>query len=203
MSALKQLTAALRPRVGKGAARAARRAGTVPAVIYGGGQAPVAIALDYKTVHKLIYAGHFKTTIFEITIDGKKERAIPRDYQLDPVKDFPVHVDFLRLAEGATVRVEIPVHFKNQEASPGIKRGGVLEIVNHSILLVCPAEKIPEAIEYDLTGKEIGDVVHTADLTLPVGARAASSAKDLTIATIVSASSDSDEAASAEAPASA
>ena len=128
MSDMKQLKAVARDRVGKGAARAVRRQGQTPAVIYGGGQAAEPIALDSKQARQLIFAGHFLTTVFEIDVDGRTTRAIPRDYQLDPVKDFPVHVDFLRLAEGQSIRVEVPVHFVNHEASPGLKRGGTLRV---------------------------------------------------------------------------
>ena len=123
-SAIKQLKASARAQGGKGAARAVRRANRIPAVIYGGGEAPQPISLDQKEAQLLIFAGHFLTTLFEIEIDGKKQRAIPRDYQLDPVKDTPLHIDFLRLKEGQKIRVEVPVHVLNQETSPGVKRGG-------------------------------------------------------------------------------
>jgi ribosomal protein bL25 (Ctc-form) len=133
MASMKQLDAEKRERVGKGAARATRRDHRVPAVIYGGGQAPVSISLDYNRTNQLIYAGHFLTTVFEIKVADETIRAIPRDYQLHPVKDTPVHVDFLRLAVGSTIRVEVPVHFINHEASPGLKQGGALNIVRHAL----------------------------------------------------------------------
>ena len=123
-SATKQLQASARAQGGKGAARAVRRAGRIPAVIYGGGEAPQPISLDYNQAQKLIFAGHFLTTLFEIDLDGHKIRVIPRDYQMDPVKDLPMHVDFLRLKAGQKIRVEVPVHVINQDASPGVKRGG-------------------------------------------------------------------------------
>jgi len=124
MAATKELAATVRSGTGKGAARSVRREGRIPGVIYGGGEPPQPIALEYRTLNKLIYAGHFLTTIFEIDVAGAKERVIPRDYQLDPVKDQPLHVDFLRLKAGSTLRVEVPVRFLNQETAPGIKRGG-------------------------------------------------------------------------------
>ena len=132
-SAIKQLKASARTQGGKGAARAVRRANRIPAVIYGGGEAPQPISLDQKEAQLLIFAGHFLTTLFEIEIDGKKQRAIPRDYQLDPVKDFPIHVDFLRVAKGQTVTVQVPVHVVGQEASPGLKNGGAMQIVEHTV----------------------------------------------------------------------
>src|SRR4051812_26137025 len=128
MSDLKQIQAVARDRAGKGAARAVRRQGQVPAVIYGGGEAAEAIALDFNQTKQMIFAGHFLTTIFEIDVNGKKTRAIPRDYQLDPVRDFPVHVDFLRLSEGQTLPVTVPGHVAGQENSPGLKRGGPLRV---------------------------------------------------------------------------
>ncbi len=144
MAETKKLAAAVRSGTGKGAARSVRREGRIPAVIYGGGEAPTPLSLDNKTVTQLIFAGRFLTTIFEIDIDGKTERAIPRDYQLDVVKDTPLHVDFLRLKPGSRLRVVAPVHFINHEAAPGLKRGGSLNIVYHSVELWVPADNIPE-----------------------------------------------------------
>src|SRR3954451_8474183 len=132
MAAAKQLQAVARDRAGKGAARAVRRQGRVPAVIYGAGQPPEPIALDFNLAKQLIFAGRFLTTVFEIDVEGRKTRAIPRDYQLDPVKDLPVHIDFLRLAEGQAIRVTVPVHIVGQETSPGVKRGGTVQIVEHT-----------------------------------------------------------------------
>ncbi len=129
MAETKKLAATVRSGTGKGAARSVRREGRIPAVIYGGGEAAQPISLDYRDLNKLIYAGHFLTTIFELDIEGRTERAIPRDYQLDVVKDFPLHVDFLRLKPGSRLRIEVPVHFINHEAAPGLKRGGSLNVV--------------------------------------------------------------------------
>jgi large subunit ribosomal protein L25 len=202
MSSMKQLAAKRRERVGKGAARAARREGRVPAVIYGSGQAPVSISLDYKETNTLIYAGHFLTTVFEINVDGEKFRAIPRDYQLDVVKDTPVHVDFQRLIAGSKIRVKIPVHFTNQEAAPGIKRGGALNIVEHSIEMMVPADDIPDSITVDLTGLEINHSVHISAVNLPAGCKPTTSG-DFTIASIGAPSGYKEELAAAAAAATA
>ena len=184
MAATPVLSATPRARVGKGAARAARRQGLVPAVIYGAKEPPLPINLAYKDISARISGGGFLNTVLDVEVDGAKTRVIPRDYQLDPVRDFPVHVDFLRIAEGATVTVEVPVHFINQEASPGIKRGGVLNIVRHTVELVCPADRIPDHLTVDLTGLEINDSVHISAVTLSADARPTITDRDFTIATI-------------------
>jgi large subunit ribosomal protein L25 len=185
MASTKQLDAMPRERVGKGAARAVRRDHRVPAVIYGGGQAPVSISLDYNRTNQLIYAGHFLTTVFEIKVGGGEAiRAIPRDYQLHPVTDKPVHVDFMRLAAGATIRVEVPVHFINQDAAPGIKRGGSLNIVRHAVELVVPAEAIPDSLTADLTGLDFNDAIKISAITLPPNTKTVIQGRDFTIATI-------------------
>lgn len=185
MTAVKQINASARDRVGKGAARAVRRQGLVPAVIYGGGQPPVSIALDFNQTKQLIFAGHFLTTIFEVEVGSQTHRVIPRDYQLDPVKDTPLHVDFLRVNRNATVEVEVPVHFINHEASPGLKAGGTLNIVRHAVELSVAADAIPEALTVDLTGREIGDSIHISAIALPAGAEPTITDRDFTIATIV------------------
>ncbi|WP_029352512.1 50S ribosomal protein L25/general stress protein Ctc [Bosea sp. 117] len=204
MTAIKELKATARAKVGKGAARAERRAGRVPAVIYGDGKAPLGISLDYTEITRTIYAGHFLTTLFNVDVEGEKHRVIPRDYQLDPIKDLPLHVDFLRVAIGATLEVDVPVHFVNAEASPGIKRGGTLNIVSHTVALNVPADAIPDAINVDLTGREIGDSVHLSSVALPAGVTSAIHGDD-TLATIVAPSglkeAEADEAAAAAAAA--
>jgi large subunit ribosomal protein L25 len=169
MSVAKDLTATKRTRAGKGAARAERRQNRVPAVIYGGNEPPLPIALDYATVNQRIYAGHFLSTVVEIDVEGTKIRAIPRDYQLDVVTDRPVHVDFLRITAGVKIRVDVPVHFKNRELSPGLKAGGVINIIHHAIEVMCPPDEIPAEIMVDLAGKAIGDSIHISELTLPPG----------------------------------
>lgn len=184
MSAMKQIKASARAGVGKGAARAVRREGNVPAVIYGGKEPVQPITLAFKETQKLIFAGHFLTTIFEIDVDGKKVRAIPRDYQLDPVRDFPLHVDFLRLSEGSTIKVEVPVHVSGQDVSPGLKRGGALQIVEHSIELNVPADNIPDSIDVSVATLNMGESIHIKDLTLPTGSKAVSR-ENLTLVTIV------------------
>ena len=183
-AATKELAATVRSGTGKGAARSVRREGRVPGVIYGGGDAPQPITLDYKTLNHLIYAGHFLTTIFEIDMGGKKERAIPRDYQLDVVKDTPLHVDFLRLKAGSTLRVEVPVHFINHETCPGIKKGGSLNIVRHTIPMRVPADAIPEALTVDLASLDINDTVHMSEIVVPEGCRPMVQEKNFTVASI-------------------
>ena len=195
MSATKQLKAVARDRVGKGAARAVRRQGQVPAVIYGGGQDPAAIALDANQTRQLIFAGHFLTTVFEIDVDGAVTRAIPRDYQLDPVRDFPLHVDFLRLDAGQAIKVVVPVHVVDQEKSPGVKRGGTVQVVEHSVELLVPSDAIPDAIEVSVATLDIGGSIHLSDVTLPQGAKPAGQDD----ATLVSMSTPSGLGAEAEA----
>lgn len=171
MSAAKELKATARPRAGKGAARAARREGLVPAVIYGGNQPPLTIALPFKDVNQRIYAGHFLSTVFEIDVDGTKIRAIPRDYQLDVVRDTPLHVDFLRVVAGSTIRVDIPVHVRGQDQSPGVKAGGVVNLIHHTIEVTCPPDAIPDGIDVDITGTNIGDTIHVSQITMPAGVK--------------------------------
>jgi large subunit ribosomal protein L25 len=199
MSDVKQLKAVARDRVGKGAARAVRRQGQVPAVIYGGGQPPQAIALDFNQMKRLIYAGHFRTTIFEIDVDGSTVRAIPRDYQLDPVKDFPIHVDFMRVAAGSTVTVEVAVHVVGQEKSPGMKRGGALNVVRHAVELIVPADGIPDFVEADVSTLDIGDSLHISAVKLPAGAKPTITDRDFTILSITATAGmrDADEPAEA------
>ncbi len=206
MTAIKELKAVARERAGKGAAREERRAGRVPAVIYGEKQDPITISLEHKEITRTIYAGHFLTTLFLIEVDGKKHRVIPRDYQLDPVKDLPLHVDFLRVSAGARVTVEVPVHFVKQEASPGLKAGGTLNIVHHAVELDCPAESIPDHVSVDMTGVQLGASLHLSSITLPEGVVSALTGDD-TLATVVAPSglkdAEADDAAAAAASAAA
>jgi large subunit ribosomal protein L25 len=199
MATALELKAQARPGVGKGAARALRRQGLVPAVIYGDKKDPLPVAIAYKDAHKHIYAGGFLSHVITLDVDGQKHRVIPRDYQLDPVKDFPIHVDFLRVGAGTTLHVEVHVHFINEEASPGLKRGGVLNIVRHTVELSCPADAIPEEIVVDLTGKEVGDSIHIGSVTLPAGVTPVVHERDFTIATIVAPSGLKSEDAEAAA----
>lgn len=176
MAEAKSLAASVRSSVGKGAARSVRREGRIPGVIYGGGEPPTPIALSWHEINKLIYAGGFMTTTFDIEVEGRVERAIPRDYQLDPVKDRPLHVDFLRLKAGQKIAVEIPIHVTGQEESVAIKNGGVVNIVRHVVELTVAADAIPESVTVDVTTMEIGDGIHISELKLPRGARLANEA---------------------------
>ena len=185
MAAIKQLAAVTRSGTGKGAARSVRREGRVPAVIYGGGMKPEPISVDYKDVNKLIYSGHFLTSIFELDVGGRKERVLPRDYQLDVVTDRPVHVDFFRLIPGSRVRIAVPVHVENREASPGLKKGGAVNLVLHNVEVMAPADNIPESLTIDLTGLDFHDSVHVSDLTLPEGCKPVGAKGDPTVVTIV------------------
>ena len=193
MATVKELKATARPKAGKGAARAERRAGRVPAVIYGDNQPPVTISLDDKALRTNIFAGHFLTTIFNIDLEGKKHRVIPRDFALDPVKDFPLHVDFLRLGEGATIRVSVPLHVIGAETSPGVKRGGTVNIVNHTVELEAAVESIPQFIEVDVSKLEINNSVHLSEVQLPKGVKALSR-DDQTLVTVVPPSGYGEEA---------
>jgi large subunit ribosomal protein L25 len=203
MASAKQLKATARSRAGKGAARAERRAGRVPGVIYGDGKPPLNISVDHAELKQRIYAGRFLTTIYELQVDGATHRVIPRDFQLDPVKDLPVHVDFLRLGEGAQIRVRIPVHVINTDQSPGVKRGGTVNIVAHAVEVVCSADEIPEAINVDVSGLEINYSKHLDEIALPPRVRVVGRA-DQTLVTIVPPSGYAEEMkAAAEAAAAA
>ena len=184
MSQTYELTAELRDGVGKGAARAVRRQGKIPAVIYGDKKPPIPISLPLKETTLRLQAGGFLTHILNVDVGGETIRVIPKDYQLDPVRDFLLHVDFLRIGEGARLTLDIPVHFLNEEASPGLKRGGALNIVRHTVELYVPVDRIPEFIEADLTGLDIGDSLHISAVTLPEGVTPTITDRDFTIATI-------------------
>jgi len=193
-----ELKAEAREQVGKGSARAVRRNGQIPAVIYGDKQPPLPIALSWKEVYYKIHGGGFLTTVATIDVGGKKIQVLPKDFQLDPVSDSPVHVDFLRIGKNTEVNVQVPVHFTNEEKSPGIKRGGVLNIVRHEVEFHCPANAIPEFIEIDLSGSEIGDSFHISAVKLPKGVRPVIADRDFTIATIAGSSAMKSEASEAD-----
>jgi len=171
--------------VGKGAARALRREGLIPAVIYGDKKPPLPVSISYNEALKRIYAGGFLSHVITLEVDGEKHKVIPRDYQLDPVKDKPLHVDFLRVGAGARINVQVAVHFVGEDKSPGIKRGGVLNIVHHTLELSCPADAIPEQVTVDLAGLDIGDPIHLDAVQLPTGVQLHGHEIDPTVATIV------------------
>lgn len=200
MATVKELKATARPAGGKGAARAERRAGRVPGVIYGNNQPPVTISVEDAELRQRILAGRFLTTIYDIDLEGKKHRVIPRDFHLDPVRDFPIHVDFMRLGEGATIRVSVPLHIQNAEAAPGVKRGGTINIVTHSIELECSVDNIPQYIEADVSSLEISHSLHLSDVKLPKGVRSLSR-EDATLVTIVPPSGYAEEIKAAAAAA--
>ena len=205
MAQVQELKVETRAGTGKGPAFQARSKGLIPGVIYGGKGEPENVAVDGRTLERAVEAGHFLTTLFMLDVAGKKTRVIPREVQLDPVSDRPVHVDFMRLAEGASVRLDIPVHFNGQESSPGLKKGGVLNIVRHSIALLCPAEKIPNTIEVDVAKLDINESIHISALTLPEGVKPVIRGRDFTVCSIVAPTSVLEEqraaAAAAGAPA--
>ncbi|TCJ37415.1 50S ribosomal protein L25/general stress protein Ctc [Parafrankia sp. BMG5.11] len=185
MSDALTLPAEARERAGKGASRVLRREGRVPAVIYGGKEEPTPIHVEAKELVRQLGTGHFMNSIVMIDIGGRSVRAIPKDVAFDPVSDRPIHVDFLRLSKDSKIQVAVPVLFTNEEASPGLKRGGVLNVVRHELELVCESDKIPDDITIDVTGKEIGDSIHISEVTLPAGAESAITDRDFTIATLV------------------
>ena len=183
-----ELKAEAREGVGKGSARLVRRNGKIPAVIYGDKQPPLPIAVDYKELYYKIHGGGFMTTIATIDVDGKKVQVLPKDYQMDPVRDVPLHVDFLRVGKDTIVTVNVPVHFVNEEKSPGIKRGGVLNVVRHEVEFTVPANAIPEFITVDLAGLEIGASVHISHIKLPDGVKPVIQDRDFTVATVAGSS---------------
>ncbi|MDP4575189.1 50S ribosomal protein L25/general stress protein Ctc [Qipengyuania sp. G39] len=185
MSDALTLPAEARERAGKGASRQLRREGRVPAVIYGGKEEPTLIHVEAKELVRQLGTGHFMNSIVEIELDGKKVRTIPKDVALHPVNDRPEHADFFRLAKGGKIEVNVPVVFLNEEASPGLKKGGVLNVVRHELELVCDNDKIPGEIEIDVTGKEVGDSIHISEVQLPEGSESAITDRDFTIATLV------------------
>lgn len=189
MAQATELKAQARSGVGKGAARAVRRQGLIPAVIYGDKKPPVPISISYNEAMKRIFGGGFLSHVLTLDVDGEKYKVIPRDYQLDPVKDKALHVDFLRIGAGSRLTVEVHVNFINEEASPGLKRGGTLNIVRHTVEVSCPADSIPEEITVDLTGTDIGDSLHISAVTLADGVHPTIQDRDFTIATIVAPSS--------------
>ena len=205
MAQVQELKAETREGRGKGPAYQARLKGLIPGVIYGGKVEPETVNIDARTLERRIEQGSFLTTLLMLDIGGKKTRVIPRQLQLDPVSDRPVHVDFMRLAEGATVRLDIPVHFKGQGESPGLKKGGVLNIVRHEMELICPADRIPNEIAVDISKLDINESIHLSALSLPEGVKVTIRGRDVTVCSIVAPTSVIEEqraaAAAAAAPA--
>ncbi|HEV2079436.1 MAG TPA: 50S ribosomal protein L25/general stress protein Ctc [Allosphingosinicella sp.] len=178
------LSAETRERAGKGASRAMRREGRVPAVIYGEKKEPVTIHVEEKALMKMLNTGHFMNSVVMIDVGGQATRTLPKDVHFHPVSDRPLHVDFLRIGEHSQVKVNVPVRFINDEESPGLTKGGVLNTVRHELELVCDAARIPDDIVIDLTGLEIGDSIHISAVSLPEGSASAIDDRDFTIATI-------------------
>ncbi len=184
------LVAEPRDRIGKGASRAVRKAGCIPAVIYGDKQDPIAVSLTYKEVLAQVNTGTFLSQLVDVEVGGDKFRTIPRDIQFDPVRDFIMHIDFLRLGKGARIAVEVQVNFLNEEECPGLKAGGVLNVVRYTVELSCPADAIPEAIDLDLAEAEMGSSLHISDVKLPEGVTPTITDRDFTIATIAAPASE-------------
>jgi large subunit ribosomal protein L25 len=179
------LPAETRERAGKGASRALRREGRVPAVVYGGNEEPLTVHIEEKELVRQLGTGHFFNSVVDIEVGGKKVRTLPKDVAFHPVSDRPLHADFLRVAKNAKVQVYVPVVFANEAASPGLKRGGVLNVVRHELELICEADKIPDRIEIDVTGLDVGDSIHISHVKLPAGAAPTITDRDFTIATVV------------------
>jgi large subunit ribosomal protein L25 len=201
MSEQLTLSAETRERAGKGASRALRREGRVPAVVYGNNEEALSIHLEEKVLVKALSGGHFMNSVVMIDAGGAPVRTLPKDVQFHPVTDRPLHVDFLRISEHATVHVSVPINFTDEDKSRGIKRGGVLNTVRHELELICDAAEIPEEIEISLAGLDIGDSLHISAVTLPKGTVSAITDRDFTIATIVAPSGVKSEAADAAADA--
>jgi large subunit ribosomal protein L25 len=195
------LSAELREHAGKGAARAIRRQGRVPAIVYGDRKEPVTISLEPRELARALAREGFFAHLVDIQLDGTTHRTLPRDIQYHPVTDKPLHVDFMRVEAGAQVTVTIPVHFINQERSPGLRRGGILNIVRHGVEMLCSVDNIPEHIVVDLDGLDIGDSIHIGAVALPEGARPVIQERDFTIASIAASSAVREEAAAAAAAA--
>jgi large subunit ribosomal protein L25 len=201
MSETLKLSAEMRERAGKGASRAVRLTGRVPAVIYGNKLAPVTIHVEEKALVRHLHTGHFMNSVVELELDGTVERTLPRDVQFHPVSDRPIHVDFYRLAANAVIHVMVPVHFIDEDKSVGMKRGAVLNVVRHEVELICPADAIPDQLNVSVAGKDVGDSIHISSVTLPEGVKPVIE-RDFTIATLVAPSAlRSETEAAAEAPA--
>ncbi len=192
------MTAVLREGRGKGPARAERRAGRVLGVIYGGERPPVPVSVEPTTLQRDLAAGALYSTVYDIEVGGEHERVLPREVQFDPVTDRVLHVDFLRVTASTSLAVDVPCIFLNEEESPGLKRGGVLNVVRRSLELMCQVNNIPQQIEIDLTGLEIGDGIHISMITLPDGTTSTITDRDFTIATVAAPTVVAEETAAEE-----
>lgn len=207
MSVNLKLAAEPRDRAGKGASRAIRRSGRVPAVIYGAGSAAIPIHLEEKILIRLLSTGHFMNSVVEIELDGKLTKTLPRDVQFHPVSDRPIHVDFLRLTGDSKITVNVPVVFIDEDKSPGMKRGAVLNIVRHEVAVDCAPSAIPDDLQISLEGLDIGASIHISAVKLPKGVEPHIHDRDFTIATMVAPSAlksekgEADSEAAAEAAA--
>ena len=193
------LNAERRERAGKGAARAMRRMGRVPGIIYGGNQAPMLISLEPRELSRALTKRGFLATLVDVSVAEAVHRTLPRDVQYHPATDMPLHVDFMRVGADARVTVTVPVVFINPEMSIGLRRGGILNIVRHGVELICQVDNIPERLVVNLNGLDIGDSVHISAVSFPPGARPAITDRDFTIATIAASSAVREEAAAAAA----
>ena len=191
------LSAKRRARAGKGAARATRRMGRVPGIIYGGDRDPMLISLEPRELSRALAKRGFLATVVEVRMDDAVQRTLPRDVQYHPATDEPLHVDFMRIGADTRVTVTVPVAFINHEMSIGLRRGGILNIVRHGIALICHVDNIPEQLGVDLNGLDIGDSVHIGAVTLPLGSRLTITDRDFTIASIAASSAVREEAAAA------
>ena len=188
----------LRERTGTGGSRAARRDGFVPGVLYGGGEDPVAISLKRNEVQKAIETGHFLSSTATLVHKGEKQLVIPQAIQMHPVTDQPMHVDLFRVSRDQKIKVEVQVHFKGEEVSPGLKKGGTLNVVRHTVELLVPAGNIPESLDADVSALEIGDNVKISDISLPGDAEPTITDRDFTIATIAGRTAAAEPAADAD-----
>jgi len=185
----------VRERTGTGGARQTRREGLVPGILYGGNKEPVAIAASGKELLKAIRSGKFLAHMVDLHHSGESQPVIPRDVQWDPITDLPVHFDLYRVDEASVISVEVPVHFRNQDTCPGIKKGGTLNVVRHTVALDVPAGKIPEELVIDLAGRDIGDVIHISAVRMPDGARPTIRDRDFTVATLIGRGGKQEDAA--------
>jgi large subunit ribosomal protein L25 len=193
------LSAEPRTRAGKGAARAGRRAGRIPGIIYGDNKEPVMISLEPRELSRALANRGFFATLVDVKVDGTVHRTLPRDVQVHAATDAPLHVDFMRVGSHSRVTVTVPVVFTNPEMSPGIRRGGILNIVRHGIELSCPVDNIPDQLIVELNGLEIGDSIHISRVIVPEGCNPTITERDFTIASIAASSAVREEAAAAAA----